>query len=264
MKTLNDIVNHKKHEVEMRKQLYPIRLLETSIYFETKPVSLKKYLQRKDKSGIIAEFKKQSPSLGVINKYADIEKTSIEYMQSGASALSVLTDSKFFGGSENDLKTARKFNYCPILRKDFIVDEYQIIESKSLGADVVLLIASVLTAEEIKSFSLLAQQLGMEVILELHDLDEVKKLFHATDIVGVNNRNLKTMEVNIHRSLQIAPELPVEMLKISESGIEKPESIVMLKNHGFKGFLIGSYFMRQSKPHEACRELIHKLNKISE
>ena len=164
MKTLFDIVDFKKQEVEQRKQLYPVRLLETSIYFESDSVSLKKYLLRKDKSGIIAEFKKQSPSLGIINKYAEIEKISIGYMQSGASALSVLTDSKYFGGSNNDLTLARKFNYCPVLRKDFIIDEYQILEAKSIGADAVLLIASILTSQEIRNFTRLAHQLKMEVL----------------------------------------------------------------------------------------------------
>ncbi|HRD38518.1 MAG TPA: indole-3-glycerol phosphate synthase TrpC, partial [Bacteroidia bacterium] len=215
MRTLFDIVDFKKQEVEQRKQLYPVRLLETSIYFESDSVSLKKYLLRKDKSGIIAEFKKQSPSLGIINKYAEIEKISIGYMQSGASALSVLTDSKYFGGSNNDLSLARKFNYCPVLRKDFIIDEYQILEAKSIGADAVLLIASILTYQEIKNFTHLAHQLKMEVLLELHGEEEINKVDGDADVIGINNRDLKTMSIDLTHSVRMKKSLPSNAVLVS-------------------------------------------------
>lgn len=262
MKTLFDIVDFKKQEVEQLKQLYPVRLLETSIYFESDSVSLKKYLLRKDKSGIIAEFKKQSPSLGIINKYADIEKTSIGYMQSGASALSVLTDSKYFGGSNNDLTLARKFNYCPVLRKDFIIDEYQILEAKSIGADAVLLIASILTQQEIKNFTRLAHQLKMEVLLELHGEEEINKVDGEEDVIGVNNRDLKTMSIDLKHSVRMKKLLPSNAVLVSESGINKPEDALLLKKEGYHGFLIGSHFMKQAKPHEACRAFIAKFNQL--
>jgi len=260
MNTLEKITQVKHQEVTEAKALYPIKLLERSLYYEAKPVSLKKYLLREDKSGIIAEIKKQSPSLGVINKYVDVEKTSIGYMQAGASALSVLTDKIFFGGSVDDLKTARKYNYCPILRKDFMVDEYQIIESKSLGADVILLIAAILTKNEIISFTDLAHSLGMEVILEIHGPDELDKVYDQVDVVGVNNRNLKTMKIDIQQSINMSELLPKHILKISESGIEKPETIHLLKSYGYQGFLIGSYFMKQSQPHIACKNFIKEIN----
>jgi indole-3-glycerol phosphate synthase len=157
MNTLQKIIQHKKQEVQEKKELYPIKLLEKSIFFKPTTVSLKKYLLRDDKSGIIAEFKRKSPSKGNINAYANVEHVSISYMQAGASALSVLTDSTFFGGNNKDLETARKFNFCPILRKEFIIDEYQIFESRSIGADAILLIAEILTKEEVQRFSQIAK-----------------------------------------------------------------------------------------------------------
>lgn len=262
MKTLNHIVEHKKKEVEQRKQLYPTQLLESSIYFESDPVSLQKYILRKDKSGIIAEFKKQSPSLGVINKYADIEKTSIGYMQSGASALSILTDSTFFGGKDQDLRIARKFNYCPLLRKDFIIDEYQILEAKSIGADAILLIASVLSKKEIHDLTCFAHQLKLEVLLELHGEEEIEKICPDADIIGVNNRDLKTMTTDIHHSIKMKAQLPSHSVLVSESGIQTPEDAFLLRKEGFHGFLIGTQFMKQAQPHESCREFILKFNQL--
>src|ERR1041385_4589017 len=165
MDILEKIIAHKRKEVAERKSLYPVKLLEKSIYFSSPCVSLRKYLLRSDKVGVIAEFKRRSPSKGVINRYAPVERTSIGYMQAGASALSVLTDSEFFGGKSEDLSTARKFNYCPILRKDFTIDEYQIVEAKSIGADAILLLANVLDAKKVKAFAKFAKSLGLEVLL---------------------------------------------------------------------------------------------------
>src|SRR5258706_9468267 len=169
MNILDQILAHKRKEVDERKGLYPVKLLEQSIYFATPAVSLKKYLLRDDKVGIIAEIKRKSPSKGIINEHVSIERTSIGYMQAGASALSILTDTEFFGGKNEDLTLARKFNYCPILRKDFTIDEYQIIEAKSIGADIILLLANVLSPEQIKAFSMLGHSLGLEILLEVRD-----------------------------------------------------------------------------------------------
>lgn len=259
MNILDKIVQHKTEEVKLNKSLIPIKLLESSIYFNPQPVSLKKYLCRADKYGIIAEIKRKSPAKSNINLYADVEKISIGYMQAGASALSVLTDSKYFGGSNKDLTIARKFNYCPILRKDFIIDEYQIIESKSIGADAILLIAAILTPKQIIDFTKLAHTLGMEVILELHDKRELNKYFDEVDIVGVNNRNLTTMEIDIKHSVEMYDLLPKDKIKISESGIQSSAHINYLRSVGYNGFLIGSYFMRQAQPQDACKELITDL-----
>ena len=259
MNTLEKIIQHKKEEVAERKSLYPVSLLERALYFETSPVSLSKYLKRKDKIGIIAEIKRHSPSLGYINKYVNVEKTSIGYMQGGASALSILTDNLFFKGSSEDLMIARKFNFCPILRKDFIIDEYQIIESKSIGADAILLIAAVLTEKQISDYTQLAQSLGMEVLLEIHEAEELEKVNDKINVIGVNNRNLKTMEIDIAQSIKLSTLIPNKFAKISESGIEDVKTILKLKNYGFDGFLIGTRFMKQPNPGQACKEFISEI-----
>jgi indole-3-glycerol phosphate synthase len=259
MNKLDEIIAFKRKETAERKELYPLKLLEKSIYFDTKTVSLKQYLMRPDKTGIIAEFKRKSPSKGIINKYANIEQITIGYMQAGASALSVLTDEKFFGGSNNDLIKARKVNFCPILRKEFIIDEYQIIEAKSIGADAILLIAACLTKEEIEKYAKFAKSLGLEILLELHGEDEIDKISSEVELIGINNRNLKTFEVNLEQSKRLAAGIPDTFLKIAESGIDSTDIIKDLKNHGFKGFLMGEYFMKNSQPEKACAEFIKQL-----
>ncbi len=262
MSILDQIIEHKRTEVEERKSLFPVKLLEKSIFFESPTVSLKKYVLRDDKSGIIAEIKRKSPSKGAINPYVSVERTSIGYMQAGASALSVLTDNHFFGGSNDDLTVARKYNFCPILRKDFIIDEYQIMESKSIGADAILLIAAVLDPERIKSLSAFAHTLGLEILLEIHDREELLNSADTqVDLIGVNNRNLKTMEVDINTSKKLAAHIPSNIVKVSESGIDDPKTILELKQFGFKGFLIGQAFMQQSRPEKACKEFIDELRK---
>ena len=256
MNILEKIVAQKRIEVTERKALIPIALLEKSIYFNSSTVSLKSYLLREDKSGIIAEFKRKSPSKGDINKYAKVDEVTLGYMQSGASALSVLTDEQFFGGSDNDLKKARKLNYCPILRKDFIIDEYQIIEARSIGADAILLIASVLSKEEIIRFSNLAKKLSLEVLLEVHNEKELDKIPNEEVLIGVNNRNLETFEVTLQNSIDLFPKLPVSVVKVAESGIKTPEDIALLKSFGYNGFLIGEQFMKTPNPSKACRAFI--------
>jgi indole-3-glycerol phosphate synthase len=259
---LDKIIEQKRKETEQNKVLFPLALLEKSLHFEGTPVSMKKYLLKEDKTGIIAEFKRKSPSKGDINPYAKVERTTIGYMQSGASGLSVLTDETFFGGKNKDLIEARKFNFCPILRKDFIVDEYQIIEAKSIGADCILLIAAVLTTDEIKQFTKLAHSLGMEVLLEVHDKEELQKNLETdVDLIGVNNRNLKNMEVKIQNSLDLILEIPHEKIAISESGIRSVDDILILKSHGYKGFLMGEFFMTHSRPELACKEFVEELKK---
>lgn len=260
MNTLEKIVEHKLAEIKKREELYPIELLKLSNYYNSPTISLTDYLKRQDKSGIIAEYKRQSPSAGIINKYLSVEKTSIGYMQAGASALSILTDKTFFGGSSEDLITARRFNFCPILQKDFIINKYQIIESKSIGADAILLIAAILSKGEIIELTDAAHQLGLEVILELHHTNELTKIYDKVNIIGVNNRNLKTMKIEIEQSFLMADLIPKHFIKISESGIENPQTINDLKNVGYQGFLIGSHFMKQPQPHLACKEFINELN----
>jgi indole-3-glycerol phosphate synthase len=265
MNILDQIIDHKRKEVEERKSLYPVKLLEQSIFFSTQPVSMKKYILREDLTGIIAEFKRKSPSKGVINAHASVERTSIGYMQAGASALSVLTDKQFFGGSNEDLMTARKFNFCPIIRKDFTIDEYQIIEAKSIGADAILLIAAVLEPQQSKSLTSFAHSFGLEVLLEVHDEDELKKNLDAgADMIGVNNRNLKTFEVSIDISKRLAPMIPKEAVGVSESGISSPSTIVELRHHGYRGFLMGENFMKHNRPEKAAMEFVSELKALSQ
>ncbi len=263
MNILDEIIEHKRKEVEERKSLYPVKLLEQSIYFKTPCVSMKKYLLREDKSGIIAEIKRKSPSKGVINPHVSIERTSIGYMQAGASALSILTDKQFFGGSNEDLTVARQFNFCPILRKDFVIDEYQIIEAKSIGADAILLIAAALDAKQVKSLATFAHSLGLEVLFEVHSKEELyPEVIDVVDMIGVNNRNLKTFEVDIDLSKRLATLIPSHVIKVSESGISDPKTIIDLRQFGYKGFLMGENFMKHSRPERAAKDFIKELKSL--
>lgn len=262
MNILEEIIEHKKGEVQRRKELFPVKLLEQSLFFNTQPVSLKKYVLREDKSGVIAEIKRRSPSKGVINPEVSVERISIGYMQAGASALSVLTDTHYFGGKNEDLLLARKFNFCPILRKDFVISEYQIIEAKSIGADAILLIAAVLTPQEVRQMTEFAHSLGVEVLLEIHNAQELDHIHDQVDLVGVNNRDLATFEVDIKTSIELSQSIPAGIVKVSESGIHTPENVIELKKHGFNGFLIGERFMQNSRPEKSCARFIEKLSEI--
>lgn len=264
MTILDKIIAYKHEEVAERKSLVPKKKLEKSIYFKTPSVSLKKYLLRPDKSGIIAEFKRHSPSKGDINPYAKVEEVTIGYMQAGASALSVLTDTKFFKGTSADLTEARKFNFCPILRKDFIVDEYQLIEAKSIGADAVLLIAECLKKKQVKQLAKTAKKLGLEVLMEVHSAEQLEKLCEYIDVVGVNNRDLRTFKVSIQNSLKLISKIPDDVVKISESGINDPNAIYELKKAGYQGFLIGEHFMKTSSPHQACADFIKRVQTLED
>jgi indole-3-glycerol phosphate synthase len=264
MNILDKIIEQKYKQVAERKSLYPMKLLEQSIFFSSPTVSLKKYVQRKDKSGIIAEIKRKSPSKGTINSNVSIERTSIGYMQAGASALSILTDKEFFGGSSDDLTMARKFNFCPILRKDFIVDEYQIVEAKSIGADAILLIAAALPVKRLNELALFAKSLGLEILMEVHTAEELTSNHEAeVDLVGVNNRDLKTFVVSLEISKKLAPFMPKGKVLISESGIDSPAAIVELRKHGYEGFLMGETFMKHSRPEQAAKDFIEELNQLT-
>ena len=265
MNILNQIITTKHKEVSERKALYPSKLLEQSIHFEAPTLSLKKYLQRPDKSGVIAEMKRKSPSKGMINQYISVEQVSIGYMQAGASALSVLTDKEYFGGDNKDLLTAREYNYCPILRKDFTIDEYQIFEAKSIGADAILLIAAALSTDRLKELADFAQSLQLEVLLEVHNLEEVQSnLGVNADMIGVNNRDLKTFTTDIATSKLLAEHIPNDIVKVTESGISDASAVHELKQYGYEGFLIGEAFMKHSRPEEACKTFISELNSQQE
>ena len=212
------------------------------------------------KRGVIAEYKRRSPSKQDINLEANINTIVPGYARAGAVAVSVLTNLKYFGGTNRDLVAARSLVEIPILRKDFMVDPYQIYESKALGADVVLLIAAILTPKEIKEMAGLAHQLGLEVLLEVHNEEELDRSFcPEIDFVGVNNRNLKTFEVSIQTSLDLLAQLPKDVLTLSESGLANELDVQTLSEAGFNGFLIGETFMKTANPEEACGKMVRAL-----
>ena len=258
MNILDKIVEYKKTEVERRKSEVSVADLEKSSVFGRKTYSLKQFLLDESKTGIIAEFKRKSPSKGIINDKADVVDVTKGYTENGASCLSVLTDEHFFGGSDNDLKRAR-INEIPVLRKEFIIDEYQIVEAKSIGADVILLIAACLSVVEVKHLANVARNLGLDVLLELHDEEELGHICDATEIVGINNRNLKTFVVDIDRSLRMAEKIPAGKIKVAESGISSAENIILFKENGFDGFLIGENFMKEENPTIAFARFVNQL-----
>jgi len=258
MNILDQIIQQKRSEVEDRKKKVSISELEKGVYFDRATLSLKESLEKRNRTGIIAEFKRRSPSKGVINDKVDIIDVTTAYFESGASALSVLTDKNFFGGSDEDLVEAR-INQIPILRKDFIINEYQVTEAKSIGADVILLIAACLSPKEVKRLATFAKSLGLEVLLELHDERELEHICDETELIGINNRNLKTFEVNIEQSLIMGQKIPGDKIKIAESGISSVDDIMMFKENGFKGFLIGELFMKEADPTIAFAEFVNAL-----
>lgn len=262
MNKLQEIVLEKRKQVDGDKKRVPALILEQTDYYTRKCASLKEYILRDDKSGIIAEIKKKSPALGAINTGINVEILASGYTLAGASALSVLTDTTFFGGSNSDLIAARENTPNPILRKEFVIDEYQLLEAKSIGADAILLIAAILSREQIVIFTDLAHTLGMEVLLELHAETELEKMYDMVDVIGVNNRNLETMKIDIATSKSMVQFLPAGIVKISESGIEDPQTVVGLKKLGYDGFLIGSHFMKHPEPGMACAEFINQINKL--
>ncbi|MBN2633816.1 MAG: indole-3-glycerol phosphate synthase TrpC [Bacteroidales bacterium] len=253
-------VNSQKELAEIKKRV-PLRDLEKSHYFSRAGISLSENILNPEKTGIIAEFKRRSPSSGIINSDARIEEVTIGYSSLGASGLSILTEKKYFGGDVNDLRIARKLNSVPILRKDFIIDDYQVIESKAIGADAILLIASLLTGSQILKMASLARSVGLQVVLEVHNEDELVKLNEFIDIAGVNNRNLRTFKVDTELSLKMAEKIPAGFVKISESGISSSDTINILKQAGYDGFLIGERFMHSGDPVKSFSGFIKTLRK---
>lgn len=255
---LETIIEHKKIEVALAKQQRPEEALQQMPGFSRKTFSLKQFLLDENKTGIIAEFKRQSPSKGIINDKADVVGVTKGYAENGASGLSVLTDEKFFGGTNEDVQGAR-VNNIPILRKEFIIDEYQILEAKAIGADVILLIAACLSPARVKELAAYAASLKMEVLLEIHNEEELQHICGATEIVGVNNRDLKTFAVDINRSIELSKKIPADKIKIAESGIHDVETICTFRNAGFRGFLIGENFMKQPDPTIAFAAFVKQL-----
>jgi indole-3-glycerol phosphate synthase len=259
MNILGKIVEQKKKEVALLKADTSIRVLEGSRFFGRECISLSDSLLTTGRTGIIAEFKRRSPSLGIINPSSGVEEVTSGYFAEGASGVSVLTDFQHFGGSGADIISIRRNSLFPILRKDFIINEYQVVESKSIGADVILLIAAILSKKQILFLSRLARSLGLEVLLEIHEYEELGYLNCYTNIVGVNNRNLKTFEVNTNKSEELAAKIPEGFLKISESGISSAQTVKRLKSFGYNGFLIGGKFMSAPDPVIAFSDFVKEI-----
>ena len=259
MTLLDKIIVDKKREVTLKKQLIPVTQLENSALFGIRTYSLSKNL-RNNVIGIIAEHKRRSPSKSVINNNFSVEEVVVGYQNAGISGISVLTDAKYFGGSLDDLLLAKASANVPLLRKEFIIDEYQILEAKAHGADVILLIAAILTRSEIKQLSEFAHSLGLEVLLEVHNKEELDKaIMPGLDMIGVNNRNLKTFEVSLEQSKELAKHIPNEFVKVSESGISSTDAIKELQTHGYQGFLIGEHFMKTENPGLAAKTFVTTL-----
>ncbi len=261
MNILDKIIADKRTEVALRKSLIPVHQLEQSVLFDRQRNSLATAL-RNSSTGIIAEHKRRSPSKAVINQSVSVQDVATGYEKAGACGMSVLTDGKYFGGSLDDLILARAGVQMPLLRKEFIIDEYQILEAKAYGADVILLIAAVLTRAQIKSLSEFAQHLALDVLLEVHNQEELEKsIMPSLDMLGVNNRNLKTFEVSIQISKELSAQIPDDFVKVSESGISTIEAIKELQPYGYQGFLIGENFMKTDNPGASAIDFIQQLSK---
>lgn len=259
MNILDTIVQEKRKSVAVQKSRVSLEMLKGSSLYNRTPFSLVKNIIENNEIGIIAEFKRKSPSKGNIYAEADVVQVTTGYQSAYASAVSILTDTDFFGGSNQDLIDARPTLHLPILRKDFIIDPYQIYEAKSIGADIILLIAACLSVQELDEFAQLAKSLGMEVLLELHEEEEIDHISKHVDLVGINNRSLKTFDVNIQRSLKMAKLIPDDYIKVAESGIDDPSLIRLFKENGFRAFLIGEYFMKTHQPGKALELFINKI-----
>ena len=259
MKILDKIVEDKKIEINKLLSNSSISKLENSHLFSRKCISLKESIKNNN-SGIICEFKRRSPSNQNINYISSLSDVVSGYEEAGAAGLSILTNKKYFDGDTQDIIEIRDISNLPILRKEFIISEYQVIEAKSIGSDAILLIASILSEEEIIGYSSLAKSIGLEVLLEIHSEDELYKISgDDIDIVGVNNRNLDTLEIDLNNSIELYGKIPSKFVKISESGISEVESILKLKEVGYNGFLIGEKFMKTSNPMESAYDFIKKI-----
>ena len=260
MSILDAIICTKKGEIDRQKKVTGTSQLVKMPYYSRNCHSLKASLLKEGSSGIIAEFKQKSPSKGEINPGARVETVTKGYAAAGAAGLSVLTDFEYFGGTLVNLLKARETNPgMPLLRKDFIIDAYQVTEAKAYGADVILLIAACLSGKKVAALAGKARELGMEVLLEIHGPEELDRVSPLVDLVGVNNRDLNSFGVSVDTSLKLANLIPADFVKISESGISDPVTVRLLREAGYKGFLIGETFMKTADPAAACREFIASL-----
>ncbi len=259
MNILDQIIASKRKEIALKKSVVSVTQLENMELFNKKTCSLSKSIINSP-FGIIAEHKRRSPSKSTINNNFSVEEVVKGYENAGASGISVLTDTQYFGGSLEDLLLAKASVKTPLLRKEFIVDEYQLLEAKAFGADAILLIAAVLSRTQIKQLSEFAQSLALEVLLEVHNQEELEKsIMPSLDLIGVNNRNLKTFEVSLQNSLDLVNHIPNDCVKVSESGLSSTDAVMMLRKQGFQGFLMGEHFMKTENPGNSLEQFINEL-----
>lgn len=260
MTILDKIITKKAAEVKQAKTLVPLSALEEKPLFDRTCLALPDAIRDPKKNGVIAEFKRASPSKGIINDQVSVASVVRGYQDAGVAAVSVLTDPSFFKGNLDDLITARETLSIPLLRKEFIIDEYQIVEAKAHGADIILLIAAVLDPARIQVLSGLAKSLGLSVLLEVHNREELERnMMDSVDAIGVNNRNLNDFSVSLDHSLGMVDLIPDRFIKVSESGISNPETIRQLRGVGFQGFLIGENFMKTTNPTRAIKTFVEKI-----
>lgn len=258
---LSEIIANKRTEIDLQKKTISPEQLQEKLSDEVQPGYSMKQALSSSTTGIIAEFKRRSPSKGWIYENAYPEQVVPDYAAAGASALSILTDEKFFGGSMKDIRTARPLVNIPILRKDFIIDEYQLYQAKILGADAILLIAAALETDRCHALAAKAHELGLEVLLEIHTAQELPYINKNIDMVGINNRNLGTFFTDVENSFRLAGQLPQDTLLVSESGISNPDTVKRLREVGFRGFLIGETFMKTKQPGDKLKEFINDLKR---
>ena len=255
MNILEEIIEYKKDEVKKLKKKYSLLSFEEMEFFEKPALKLKNFIPS-DSLGIIAEIKKASPSKGIIRGEFNHLKIAETYFRENVSAISVLTDENFFKGNINFLKDIAVIKQRPLLRKDFIIDEHQVYESKGAGADIILLISEILSKQQIQEFTCAAKELGMDVLLELHSKEQLSKIdFELNTIIGINNRNLEDFSVNLETTKQISSEIPSEVLIISESGIHNKENINFLRKTKINAILVGEHLMSSENISESLKQL---------
>ena len=259
---LDTIVTGLRQSLPGQEARVPIPQLQTSPHYDVPCLSLVDYLTRPDKNGIIAEFKRASPSRGAYRLDADLSETTRGYMQSGCSGLSILTEPDHFQGSLEDLRLARRLHLCPILRKDFMLEPYQVHEARAAGADVILLIAALLDKSKVAELVGLAHDLGMEVLLECHGVEDLDLWTPGIDMVGVNSRNLSTLDMDAHRFERMVSDLPKDSVWVAESGMQGAPDIAAARALGYSGFLIGDAFLRNSLPHQECARIVRELTEV--
>lgn len=256
---LQEIVAHKRVELERQKKLVPPRELYARVERLMADGIAERSMSRAlaaSPYGIIAEFKRKSPSKGWIHENARLVDVVPKYAEGGASALSILTDNDYFGGRLDFIPQVRDAVEIPILRKEFIIDEYQLFEAREAGADAVLLIAADLSREECRTLTRTAHDLKLEVLLEMHSEEELDYLECNPDMAGINNRNLGTFRTDVANSFRLAEKIDTDAVKVSESGISNPDTVRLLRAAGFRGFLMGECFMKEQDPGKALAEFI--------